>query len=81
MMEQTMKKLSDRESKEMLRNFLYVSIISADNDELPEDTKQEIITRYGEHKDNKNWNYILQPMLKAGIPEEKVDRYIKLFEE
>ena len=44
-----------------LKNFLYVSIISADNDEfgLSEDDKQEIMRRY---KESKNWAYILEPI-------------------
>lgn len=44
-----------------LKNFLYVSIISADNDEfgLSEDDKQEIMRRY---KESKNWEYILEPI-------------------
>lgn len=44
-----------------LKNFLYVSIISADNDEfgLSEDDKQEIMSRY---KESKNWEYILEPI-------------------
>ena len=42
-------------------NFLYISIISADNDEygLSEDDKQEIMSRY---KKSKNWEYILEPI-------------------
>lgn len=44
-----------------LKNFVYISIISADNDEfgLTEDEKQEIIRRYdlGE-----SWDNILEPI-------------------
>lgn len=44
-----------------LRNFIYVSIISADNDEfgLSEDDKQEIISR---HKLGSSWEYTLEPI-------------------
>lgn len=59
-----------------LKNLVYVSIISADNDEfgLTEDQKQEIIARYNESKDDPNWSYILECM-----PEEHKDRLIKFF--
>ena len=45
-----------------LKNLIYVSIISADNDEygLTEDDKQEIIRRYKE--DETKWGYILEPI-------------------
>ena len=44
-----------------LKNLVYVSIISADNDEfgLSEDDKQEIMKRY---KESDNWRYILEPI-------------------
>lgn len=44
-----------------LKNLVYVSIISADNDEfgLSEDDKQEIMKRY---KESDNWGYILEPI-------------------
>lgn len=59
-----------------LKNLVYVSIISADNDEfgLSEDDKQEIIARY---KMGSTWEYTLEP-----IKDEKVrKRLIDLFEE
>ena len=65
-----MKKLND------LQAFVYVSIISADNDEfgLTEDQKQEIMARYKESED-KNWAYILECM-----PDEEQKRtMIKFF--
>ena len=64
-----MKKLND------LQAFVYVSIISADNDEfgLTEDQKQEIMARYKESED-KNWAYILECM-----PEEHKDKLIEFF--
>jgi hypothetical protein len=53
-------------TNEEMKNFLFVSIISADNDEfgLSEDDKQEIMRRY---KIDKDWKYILEP-----IEDEKV---------
>lgn len=44
-----------------LRNLVYVSIISADNDEfgLSEDDKQEIMARY---KLGSSWEYTLEPI-------------------
>jgi hypothetical protein len=56
-----MKQLTEQESREMLRNLTYVSIISADNDEfgLSEEDKQEIIER---HKLGSTWEYILEPI-------------------
>lgn len=44
-----------------LQNYIYVSIISADNDEfgLSEDDKQEIIYR---HKLGSSWDYTLEPI-------------------
>ena len=46
---------------EELRNYIYVSIISADNDEfnLSEDDKQEIIQR---RRMGSTWEYILEPI-------------------
>ena len=61
---------------EELRNFVYVSIISADNDEfgLSEDDKQEIIQRY---KLGSTWEYTLEP-----IKDEKIRKHlINFFEE
>ena len=59
-----------------LRNFVYVSIISADNDEfgLSEDDKQEIISR---HKLGSTWEYTLEPIK----DEKKRKMLIDLFEE
>lgn len=58
---QGMKTLDEKEQLELLKNFTYVSIISADNDEfgLSEDDKQEIIYR---HKLGSSWDYILEPI-------------------
>ena len=44
-----------------IKNFVYVSIISADNDEfgLTEDEKQEIIRRYDLEE---SWDNILEPI-------------------
>lgn len=44
-----------------LQNYIYASIISADNDEfgLSEEDKQEIIYRY---KLGSSWDYTLEPI-------------------
>lgn len=59
-----------------LKNFVYVSIISADSDEfgLSEDDKQEIIKR---RKESNVWSYILEPIK----DEEKRKRLIDFFNE
>lgn len=45
---------------DQLRNFVYVSLISADNTELTEEVKQELIQR---RKDKPgDWEYILEPL-------------------
>ena len=58
------------------KNFLYISIISADNDEfgLSEDDKQEIMRRY---KESKNWEYILEPI----EDDKQRETLIKIFNE
>ena len=59
-----------------LQAFVYVSIISADNDEfgLTEDDKQEIIRR----KDlDCSWDYILEPIK----DEKQRETLIKFFED
>ena len=48
--------------KNELKNFVYVSLISADNDELEEDVKQEIIARYNRDSDKQDWKYVLEPI-------------------
>ena len=56
-----------------MKNFLFVSIISADNDSLEEDVKQDIMSRRKEKPDD--WAYILAP-----IQDEHVrDKYVDLF--
>ena len=61
---------------EQLKNFTYVSIISADNDEfgLSEDDKQEVMKRY---KQSDNWGYILEPIKN----EEQRKLLIDIFDE
>lgn len=51
-------------TEEELKNFIYVSIISADNDDYPEEVKQEIIRRYNDQKGNQplDWSVILDPL-------------------
>ena len=53
--------------REQLKNFLFVSIISADNDEFDEDTKQAIIQRYDKSKKDQDWEYVLEPIKDASI--------------
>lgn len=57
-----------------LKNFVFIGIISADNDEfgLTEDQKQEIISR---HNESTNWSYILECM-----PEQYKSTLIRFFE-
>lgn len=61
---------------DILKQFVYVNIISADNDEfgLTEDQKQEIISRYRDNQDNPDWAYILECM-----PEEYKQKLIDFF--
>ena len=56
-----------------LESLVFVSIISADNDEfgLSEDNKQEIISR---EQESDNWEYILECM-----PKEYKDTLVKFF--
>lgn len=61
MKELSNRELSNRESLEMMKNFIYVSIISSDNDEYPEEVKQRIISRYHE-VGSKDWSYVLEPL-------------------
>ena len=65
-----------KKSMDELKNYVYVSIISADNDEfgLSEEDKQEIISR---HNLGSTWEYILEP-----IKDVKVRKsLIEFFEE
>lgn len=65
-------------SKELmqLKNLMYASIISADNDEfgLSEEDKQEIIYR---HKLGSSWDYILEPIKN----EKKRKQLVEFFED
>ena len=56
---------------EELRNYTYVSIISADNDEfgLSEEDKQEIIAR---RKMGSTWEYTLEPIKDKKIRESLI---------
>mgnify|MGYP006908888027 CR=1 FL=1 len=57
-----------------LESLVFVSIISADNDEfgLTEDQKQEILSR---EKESDDWSYILECM-----PEKYKNTMVKFFE-
>ena len=54
----------EQKELEELRCFLFVSIISADNDEYTEDQKQEVIYRYELEKEQAqpDWEFILEPI-------------------
>lgn len=60
--------------------FAFASIISAENDSLTEDVKQDIMSRYSKQRsENKAWNdydweYILEPM----GDKEKIQRLVKI---
>lgn len=51
-------------SRKELKYFIFGSIISADNDEFDEDTKQAIIARFDSEDDfdNTDWEYVLEPI-------------------
>lgn len=61
-----------------LRNFLYVSIISAENDQLTEEEKQAIIQRTNpKDLENTDWEYALEPIKDA----DKREKYIEIMRE
>lgn len=70
----TMRTLSPQERAAMLKDMLFVSIISADNDAYDEDTKQDILRRYEENKNDPDWWYIFEPL------GEERGKYAKLME-
>lgn len=63
--------------------FVFASIISAENDSLTEDVKQDIMSRYSKQRsENKAWNdydweYILDPM----GDKEKIQRLVKILKD
>lgn len=63
--------------------FAFASIISAENDSLTEDVKQDIMSRYSKQRsENKAWNdydweYILDPM----GDKEKIQRLVKILKD
>lgn len=52
------------ERNEELMCFMFGSLISADNDELTEETKQEMISRYEEErkKEKIDWTRLMEPI-------------------
>ena len=74
-----MKTLGENKNS-MFKNLIYVSIISADNDEYPEEIKQEILNRhktasegYEDPTDSRiNWEYVFEPL------GEHAKRYVEL---
>ena len=51
-------------TEEELKRFIYVSIISADNYNYPEEVKQEVMRRYHSQlgKQPLDWSIILDPL-------------------
>ena len=70
--------LSEAEHRAILKNMLFVSTISADNDEFSEDTKQEILDRYNKYKDDDVWEYILSPLSNDGVSQETISKYAEI---
>ena len=77
-MEQRMTTLTKEEIDEMIKNMLLASIISADNDEYPENIKQEVISRYNKYKDEDCWEYILNPLSDAGVSNDTIEEYANI---
>ena len=52
------------EDIDQLKNFMFVSLISADNSGYSEDVKQEVLHRYNvcKNADCTDWEYILEPL-------------------
>lgn len=63
-------------TNEEIRTFLYVSIISADNDEFTEEEKQAVMARHKAQDNYKDWRYILEPLNDT----EKRNKLIQLLE-
>lgn len=59
-----------------LKYFIFASIISADNDEYTEETKQAIIQRFDSSKDidSIDWKYVLEPL---GEDAEKYAKFMR----
>ena len=86
------RQMGKRKTMEQLRNLVFVSVISADNDEfgLSEDDKQEIMRRSklgsqsatDKHSSSTNgdiidWDYVFEPI----ADEKKRRMLVELFEE
>lgn len=56
-----MKQLDSKEELQMLKNLIFVSLISADNEEYTEEVKQQILSRYHEVGFS-DWSYVLDPL-------------------
>lgn len=65
-----MKKLDSQEELAMLKNLVYVSLISADNDEFSEEVKQEVLQRHKKASEGYksptdssiDWEYVFEPL-------------------
>ena len=51
---------------EKLKNFMFVSIISEDNEVFTEEQKQDVLRRYELTKDDPDWQFILEPVDETG---------------
>lgn len=51
-------------SKDDLKRFIYVSMISADNFDFTEDEKQAVMRRYDKDKNisSQDWAHVLEPL-------------------
>ena len=58
-------------TKEELRNFMYVNLISADNESLSEKEKQEIIAR--RRSNPSDWEYILEPIKDEKLRQSSIE--------
>lgn len=71
--------MSEEDSKKMLRDLVFVSLISADNDEYTEEVKQDILSRFnkagGDINKVEDWDWVLDP-----LGNDK-GRYVKLLQE
>ena len=73
MMEQQTREYTPEEQIQMLKNLVFASLISADNDEYTEEVKQEVLKRREQFPGK--WEYILEPLGKDA------DKFIKLMYE
>lgn len=80
-MEQAKKTTEQADTAAMLKCLVFTSLISADNDEYPEDIKQEVLERHKEEdvyeseiSEKINWKYVFEPL------GEDAKKYVKIME-